>query len=348
MISTSLSSHANAGGGLSDSIDEPNLRPAPVWANIVAGITRRLPRGKSRFIEWLCRGSEARFLARMPAEIGGYQFDCCLRDTVARDVFFAGCFAAQEIAFLRGVLKPGMTFVDVGANWGLFTLVAAYLVGTSGIVAAMEPDPRMFGRLKANVEGNNLRQVRVFEVAIADRDSNLVLAAHDHAGNNWGISRVIEGDTTDQMTFNVPSRQLDPLLDKAGFQTVDLLKIDVEGAEDMVLTGMDAGLSGHRYRCILLELHPAELAERGRMVCEITDILITKGYQGYAFDNSRVGARRAYYHPWLPFSEFVRPLQQGLVDREPHTLWLSPGQKELVKDRSPRRAPARTFPAMQD
>ncbi|HEY6249808.1 MAG TPA: FkbM family methyltransferase [Candidatus Angelobacter sp.] len=263
----------------------------------------------------------------MPAEIGGYQFDCCLRDMVARDVFFAGCFATQEIAFLRGVLRPGMRFVDVGANWGLFTLVAAYLVGTSGTVAAMEPDPRIFGRLKANVERNNLKQVQVFEVAIADRDSSLLLAAHDHGGNNWGISRLIEGDAADEITLNVSSRQLDPLLDEAGIETIDLLKIDVEGAEDMVLKGMDSGLSSHRYRRILLELHPLELAERGRTACEVIEELISKGYEGYAFDNSKAAVRRAYYHPWLHFSEYIRPLQQGLTDAAPHTLWFSPGTK---------------------
>lgn len=312
------------------SADGAGLRPAPLWANIVASMTRRLPRGKSRFIEWLCRNSEDRFIARMPAQIGGYQFDCSLRDMLAREVFFAGCFATQEIAFLRGVLKPGMNFVDVGANWGLFSMVAAFLVGPSGMVAAMEPDPRIFGKLKANLERNHLRQVRIFEVAIADRDSNLLLAAHDHSGTNWGISRLIEGGAADEITFNVPSRRLDPLLDEAGFQTVDLLKIDVEGAEDMVLQGMAAGLSSHRYRRILLELHPAELAERRRTVYEIADILTSQGYKGYAFDNSRAGARKAYYHPWLHFSEYICPLQQELTKEAPHTLWLSPGFEVLA------------------
>src|SRR5437588_4245665 len=53
-----------------------DLKPAPLWANMVARVTRRLPRGKSRFIEWLCRGSNQRFVGRMVKELGGYQFDC--------------------------------------------------------------------------------------------------------------------------------------------------------------------------------------------------------------------------------------------------------------------------------
>src|SRR5436309_1549794 len=92
-----------------------DLKPAPLWANMVARVTRSLPAGKSRFIEWLCRGSNQRFVGRMVEELGGYQFDCSLRDTVAREVSFGGCSAAQEISFARAVLRPGMNFVDVGA-----------------------------------------------------------------------------------------------------------------------------------------------------------------------------------------------------------------------------------------
>src|SRR5579884_4165406 len=112
------------------------LKPAPAWANVVAAITRRMPIGKHRFIEGFFGTSNKRFVANMAKELGGYSFDCSLRDRVARSVFFVGAHAIQEIAFVRDVLRPGMTFVDVGANWGLFTLTAASLVGTEGRVVA--------------------------------------------------------------------------------------------------------------------------------------------------------------------------------------------------------------------
>src|SRR5215471_7602829 len=217
------------------------LKPAPLWANLAASLTRRMPRARYRLIERLCRGSSERFEARMAKELGGYRFDCCLRDRLARDVFFAGCFANQEIAFARGVLKPGMSFVDVGANWGLFTLLAAHLVGSSGKVIAVEPDPRMFSRLNGNVKRNSLSQVQIFEVAIADCNSSLLLAAHDETSENWGISRLVAADSAAAVTYRVSSRKLDSLLDDARVETVDLLKVDVEGAEALVLSGMGKG-----------------------------------------------------------------------------------------------------------
>ena len=309
---------------------DEELKPAPAWANFTASVTRRLPAGKYRLIEWLCRGSNRRFVGKMAKELGGYSFDCCLRDAIARSVFFAGCAASQEIAFVRAVLRPGMTFADVGANWGLFTLVAAHLVGEPGRVVALEPDPRIFVKLKWNVERNNLRQVRLLDAAAADRDTNLILLGHDHGGDNWGTSRLVETGSNGQLTFTVRSRRLDALLDEARVQMVDLLKIDVEGAEDRVLTGMEAGLNSQRYRRILLELHPLQLEEHGRTTRDIVDALKAKGYKGYALDHSLAALRRAYYDPWLHFSEFILPLQQGLDNLARHTVWLSPDQPDLI------------------
>jgi FkbM family methyltransferase len=310
--------------------DDPPLEPRPFWANAAAAISRRLPRGKSYFIQWLCRKSKKRFIATMPKELGHYQFDCCLRDMLARDVFFAGCFAPQELSFLRGVLRPGMSFVDVGANWGLFSMAAAHLVGPSGVVAAAEADPRMASRLKSNVKLNHLTQVRVFELAAADRDSTLLLIGHDHASENWGTSRLVASDAEGTIAFRVHSRQLDSLMDETKLQSVDVLKIDVEGAEEMVLRGMDAGLKSHRYRRILLELHPWHLAERGRTMQDLAEILQGYGYRGYSFDDSPLATRRSYYHPNLQYSEFILPLDQGLASQFRHTVWISPSLPDLL------------------
>jgi len=306
------------------------LKPAPLWANLAASLTRRMPRARYRLIERLCRGSSERFAAKMAKQLGGYTFDCSLRDRMARDVFFAGCFANQEVAFVRGVLKAGMCFVDVGANWGLFTLVASHLVGTSGRVVALEPDPRMFAKLTANVGRNHLHQVKLFELAAADCDSELVLAPHDQAGENWGISRLVEPDLTNAAAFHVRARRLDSLLNEAGVRTVELVKIDVEGAEALVLAGMEQGLRDYRYRRILLELHPVELAERRRTTRDVIAALLQRGYKGYALDNSEQAGRRAYYHPWLHFSEFIRPLDEGMKNPQPHTVWLSPDEPDLM------------------
>jgi len=304
-------------------------KAAPLWANVLAGILRRMPAGKHRVIHHMRYGRDREFVARMPGELGGYKFHCSFRDHIACSVFFAGCYEAQESAFVRSWLKPGMSFVDAGANWGLFSLLAAKLVGESGKVIALEPDPRVFLKLKSNIERNHLRQVRAFQVAAADRESELLLAGHDGVNQNSGMSRLIESGGASSLTFTVPSQRLDFLLDAAGLDMVDLLKMDVEGAEHMVLAGMEDGLKRFRYRCILLELHPLHSGETRPTLREITKLLLARGYKGWSLDFSSKTSYRASYNPWQDFRKFVRPLEHTFTDPWPHTVWLAPGQPDL-------------------
>ncbi len=307
---------------------EPN--PAPLWANALAGLLRRMPAGKYRVIHHLCHGRENAFVARMPRALGGYKFHCSFRDPIAREVFFAGCYEAQESAFVRAWLKSGMSFIDAGANWGLFTLMAAGLVGPAGKVIALEPDPRVFLKLKSNIERNQLKHVRAFQEAAADRDGELQLAGHDEIKENSGMSRLVESGGASPLTFSVRSRRLDALLDEAGLDTVDLLKMDVEGAEHMVLAGMEAGLKRFRYRCILLELHPLHPGETRPTLRQITEILLAKGYKGCALDFSFSTMHRVNYRPLQDYRKFIRPLEQTFTDPWPHTVWLSPDQPSLI------------------
>ena len=80
-------------------------------------------------------------------------------------VFVGGMYEANELAFLAAVLEPGMTFVDVGANEGLFTLVGASSVGDGGRVLAVEPSSREFERLGANIALNALDNVEASRLA---------------------------------------------------------------------------------------------------------------------------------------------------------------------------------------
>ncbi|HLY97451.1 MAG TPA: FkbM family methyltransferase [Candidatus Angelobacter sp.] len=304
---------------------------APLWIRMLAPATRKLPVGKYSIIQRVRQTRQKPFVARMPQELGGYDFRCSLQDNVAAQVLFAGCYEAQESAFARAVLQPGMTFVDVGANWGFFSFFAAHLVGTKGRIIALEPDPRIFLRLKENVRRNSLeRQIQLFELAAADRESSLVLALQHEEEFHLGTSRLVQNQGMGPRTCSVSTQPLDKVLDEAGLDCVDLVKIDVEGAEDMVLAGMEAGLNRHRYRNLILELHPVQLGERNRTIHEVINLLTSKGYKGLGLDHSPAACRKAGYSPGLHVREFIQPLKAALVDPWPHTVWMAPGQAALV------------------
>ena len=307
---------------------QTQLTGPPAWINLAARLTRRLPLGRGRLADWIGRNSDQRFLATMPPQLGGYVFDCSLREIVARHVFLAGAFAEHEVAFMRAALKPGMRFIDVGAHWGLLTLLGSHLVSQAGHVLALEPDPRMLAKLRFNLQLNHISNVQVFEVAATDREGKVALTGSAPEDKDWAASRLVDHAGPGASTFVVRGRRLDDFLGDTGTDGADLIKIDVEGAEKLVLQGMESGLNEHRYKRILLELHPLELKKRSVAISEITDFLSAKGYVGYQLDSSPEGRRRAYYHPWRPVSELLMPLDASSLATEsdnPHTAWVAAG-----------------------
>lgn len=309
---------------------ELNFKPdAPTWLRYSGAVVRLLPFGRYRLMNRICRDSRADFWARLRNGSQSFWFACDLRDSMAREVFFTGGYERQDSAVVRELLRPGGTFVDVGANWGYFTLLAACLVGGSGRVVSFEPDPRLFSRLQANLDRNRFAQVQPRQLAAAHEPGALQLVGFDPEAGNWGLSRLSEHGNGSGMIFQVAADRLDTMLDKEGIGAVDLVKIDIEGAEELALRGMAEGLRTGRYRRILLEGHPSLLAERNRSLSDVFQLLDEAGYRGWRIDHSSAASRRAAYARSIDPRQFLIPTcaQDPGNDPWPHYLWISPCTK---------------------
>ena len=312
---------------MSIEVNETAVRRAPRWVPLAAKFIRRLPIGRYRVMHGICRNPPPEFLISMPAEMGGYDFKCDLRDAISREVCFTGQYEPQETALVRSILRPGMTFVDVGANWGYFTLLAANLVGRNGRVLSLEPDPRHFRSLSANVARSALDQVTVLQVAAANEAGTLSLAGYDESGGNYGVSRIVAAADDYTRVFQVAANSLDQLLAEHSLASVDLLKMDIEGGEAFAIKGLTASLSSRRVKRVLLELHPAQIAEHGSSVSEIIGSLQAAGYAGWTIDHSPTATRRVAYQKSLPAQALLRPLDPSVsLDAWPHQLWLATSQ----------------------
>lgn len=297
-------------------------RMAPAWTRGAAAIIRRLPAGRFRAAAMVARARPRPFIARMSPGAGRLLFWCDLTDAIARDVCLVGEYEPQETRLLSHLLRPGMTVVDAGANWGYFTLLAAHLVGSAGRVVALEPDPRMYDLLQRNLALNTLRRATALPIAAAAARGEVTLEGYDPATSNRGVSRVRAATLAGRATFTVACEALDRVVDQQGLGSVDLVKIDVEGAEDGVLAGMDDGLRAHRYRRILIELHPTLLAERGVTVDACCARLAAAGYTGFTFDHSAAAGRRAAYTREMPLRDLLRRAERPPAsDPWPHMLW---------------------------
>lgn len=292
---------------------------------LAASVVKRLPAGRYRAIHGLCRRPPSPFLMRMPGEMGGYVYLCDLRDAIAREVCFTGMYGPQETSIFRALLRPGMTFVDVGANWGYFSLLASHLVGDGGRVVSLEPDPRLFPVLSENVARNRIGNASLHQLAAARERGELSLAGFDEEAGNFGISRIV-ADASGERVFTVRADTLDRVLEEAGVGSVDLLKMDIEGAEAAALAGLGRSLRERRVRRLLIELHPAELAEQGTSAGEVVEALRGAGYGGYTVSHDPRVTREAAYGRIRDLGAILRPLSPGApLDAWPHQLWLAPG-----------------------
>lgn len=153
-------------------------------------------------------------------------------------------------AFLKEHLQEGMTFVDIGANIGFFTLTAATKIGKSGKVIAVECNPRNCELIYMSLHRNGFEHVTVYPFALGETQKLMSLS--------WGFSNgfVTELSNDDEDAFIVPAVTLDSLLQNE--TRVDIIKMDIEGSEAKAWQGMQETIAKH-HPVLLMEFFPTLL-----------------------------------------------------------------------------------------
>jgi FkbM family methyltransferase len=146
-----------------------------------------------------------------------------------------------ELRDLAQFVRPGAVFIDIGANIGLYTLKAARLVGRDGAVVAVEPGRVAADLLERNLALNRFDTVRVVRAALADKVGTAPLYHVPLGDDPQAFSLLSDGSAVEAET--VATTTLDALVGELGLSRIDCLKIDVEGAEPLVLAGGQATLA---------------------------------------------------------------------------------------------------------
>ncbi|MCW4029813.1 MAG: FkbM family methyltransferase [Candidatus Bathyarchaeota archaeon] len=189
----------------------------------------------------------------------------------------------QISVFLRGV-KEGDIVFDVGANIGEFTILLSHVVGPNGKVHAFEPVPQTFEKLSQNVAKSPIKkQVVLNEIALSD-----------HLGNAkiyMPISETTEASLTGHtyacwrsqsvQSFDCRLQTLDNYVEVNHIERVDFVKMDVEGAEMLVLQGMEKLLQGPSPPMLMLEAFPSWLKDFGFTIQDLFNLLTEHGYSVY-------------------------------------------------------------------
>jgi len=232
----------------------PVVGPLLTWA-----AARAIPRDSRTWMQVKSGPAEGIWLKLNPRTAGGT---------------IAGTGERRELEIVREHLKPGMTFYDVGANIGIFSMVAARIVGAGGQVVAFEADPEIAERLREHARRNSFEWVNVEQKA-AWRESGTVMfeRVDTSISPDRGVGHVVHSTNAHVVTLDAIA--LDDCSPK--YRSPDFIKCDVEGAEGEVFQGARGLLEEQRPR-VLCEIHSENsrqlvLSEFSRFnyVCENCD-----------------------------------------------------------------------------
>lgn len=182
---------------------------------------------------------------------------------------------------IRKLLAPGMTAIDIGANVGALTLTCARAVGPSGKVFAFEPEPAFASLLNHTFDLNGISWIDVRQSAVSSYNGRATF----HVSPIGGHSSLYElplDERNRQIEIEVETIRLDDVM-KPG-AAIDLVKMDVEGAELDVLDGMPEIIKANPELAIIAEFGPSHLARQKITTEEWTDRFLAHGFNMFAID----------------------------------------------------------------
>jgi FkbM family methyltransferase len=188
---------------------------------------------------------------------------------------------AEQIFYIQ-YLQPGMVAFDVGANIGELSLLFSRFVGPQGQVHSFECSPNTFKRLNEIIAVSNRSNVSTNCVCLSDAIGTAELHIFDDAHAAWNTlaDRPLQEygiDVKPIYSENVPTTTIDAYCESHNIQQIDLLKIDVEGAEYQVLEGASRMMREHRVRCVIFEFGQTTF-DMGNNPGKLIQLIAARGY----------------------------------------------------------------------
>lgn len=230
--------------------------------------------------------SVVNFMSSLKLKVNKYSY-------MGGSIYWSGFHHLNELLLLKNLSKPNMTFFDIGANLGEFTVfMAAQLC--NGVVYSFEPLSANRKILEENIRINNLKNVKVFPFGLGYEDMIVPLYTNSesnvHHGINEGLSSVYKSETRAEFQENIELRNLD-LLHLQGLNRMDIVKIDVEGSELSVLKGMRSHIIKFK-PILMIEFNDDTFLSAGYNSNDLIKFISELGYNLYTFKRGEIIRKR--------------------------------------------------------
>jgi FkbM family methyltransferase len=226
---------------------------------------------------WLIRriAREVNYRVPVDARLGnGMTLRLVWTDEVGVEVITKGFYELDMVRVFQSIVGPNMVFFDVGAQVGQYTLLAA---AAGAVVHSFEPDPATYRLLEHNVRTNRLTNVHLNSCALAEVSGDAIF--YPSTPENIGKGSLRTQSNFSGAAFPVACLTLDDYVQRHGIDHIDLIKMDVEGAELHVLRGASKTLSASRKPRLLIEFLDSTLDLFGDSCAKLAEHLQGAGYK---------------------------------------------------------------------
>lgn len=253
----------------------------------------------------------------------GYLMTLDLSNWSERQTYFLGRFYDLPTQlFIKAAVQPGDSFIDVGANIGMITLLAARYVGPTGSVHAFEPNSMVFERLQVAIADNQLQQVTLHPCGLSNLQAELILSVvTEHTGMGTFAKIPEQEQFLISNQYQVPVYCGDDVLPN-NLPGATFVKIDVEGFELNVLQGLSRTLC-HLRPVVLTEVVAEHLDRAGSSVEELCASMHDYGYEAFNMETKRIAwrhrlrLRRASLHKMTDNVVWIHPDSKAFSRLEP-------------------------------
>jgi len=208
----------------------------------------------------------------------GFRMEGNTRDLIQQWLYYFGVWEPRLTEVIRSRLRRGDTFIDIGANVGYYALLGSDAVGRSGHVIAVEASPGICDVLRRNVDLNRASNIRIVNAAAYGSRTTVRLYRGNAA--NCGETTIVT-EFGGEAECEVDAFPLHELLSASELRAARLIKIDAEGAEYAILSGLDSFRQLRADAELIVEVHPQYLAKRAESLAELISLMAREGFSPY-------------------------------------------------------------------
>jgi FkbM family methyltransferase len=270
------------------------------WAlsEFMRPLMMRLPRGQHFLYSRICgkgrqyddfwRSIPNRYRVFFDKAVDAYVY-ADVGDWSGRHHYFCGGYRDPANGLLiKKCLRAGDTYIDVGANYGIFSILASRIVGPEGRVISFEPNPQVHRVLQAMLAINHISNCEAMNVGLSDAAGSLTLSGADEHTGTFTL-REVEAAA---QSMQVQVLRGDDIFARMELKGRVLVKIDTEGFEHHVLRGLDSTLAKYPRLAVCVEVTDAWLKQTGSSAVELFKYFSERGFKPYEFKLRRRLMRR--------------------------------------------------------